>query len=127
MHTLTAMILGGVLCLATTGCAQSPTSVETVAMPAATEPADAASCAAAGGAWKGVGMMNVEACVMPYPDAGKVCSDSSECTGDCWADGAVTPEQAGTRATGYCQPTNMPFGCRSQILKGVVQPGLCVD
>lgn len=81
-----------------------------------------AECAVAGGNWGPVGLMQVEACTLRAPDAGKQCSDSSECAGACWSDGAP-----GSKGTGYCQPTNMPFGCHSEVREGMVQPALCAD
>ncbi len=79
-------------------------------------------CQAAGGKWGPVGLMGVEACTLDAPDAGKVCSDSSECVGECWSTAEI-----GSKATGYCQPTNMPFGCHASVKDGVVQPALCAD
>lgn len=89
-------------------------------MPA--EPANEADCVAAGGQWGRVGLAGIEACTMPSPTAGKQCTDSSECAGSCWSDAAP-----GSKAHGYCQPTNMPFGCHSEVVDGVVQPALCAD
>jgi hypothetical protein len=79
-------------------------------------------CTKAGGTWGRVGLLGTEACTLPSPDAGKQCSDSSECAGQCWSSDA--PGQPGK---GMCQPTNMPFGCHSEVLNGVVQPALCAD
>ena len=81
-----------------------------------------AECKVAGGNWGPVGLMGTPACTLKSPDAGKQCSDSSECAGDCWSDGAP-----GSKGTGFCQPTNMPFGCHSEVKDGVVQPALCAD
>lgn len=85
-------------------------------------PQTAVECAAAGGEWGPVGLMRTEACTLKSPDAGKVCSDSSECAGSCWSD-----EAPGSKAAGFCQPTNMPFGCHSEVRDGIVQPALCAD
>lgn len=133
MRALVKTILGGALCLAVAACAQPARTAAPDAPSAAppavasSEPTDAASCAAAGGSWQGVGLMNTPACVIPYADAGKACTDSDQCEGACWAEVAMTPEQAGGKVTGQCQPTNMPFGCHSEVIKGVAQPGLCAD
>ncbi len=40
-----------------------------------------AQCVAVGGQWQRVCMMGTLACVKPYADAGKVCSDGSQCAG----------------------------------------------
>ena len=119
------LILAGALAVLT-ACASPPPPVET-AGPAMAEPTDAASCKAAGGDWHPVGLLQAEACEIPYPDAGKVCTDNDQCAGQCWAEGVSPFEEAGQKGTGRCQPTNMPFGCHSDLVGGIVQPGLCVD
>lgn len=91
------------------------------------EPGDEATCKAQGGNWQTVGMMQTEACEIRYPDAGKTCTDGSQCTGGMCLTDAATPETAGARTTGVCQPTNMIFGCYSEVRDGVTQPGLCAD
>ena len=91
------------------------------------EPRDEASCKAQGGNWRTVGMMQTEACEIRYPDAGKTCTDGSQCAGGMCLTDAATPENAGARTTGVCQPTNMTFGCFSEVKDGVTQPGLCAD
>jgi len=108
--------------LALAACAQTtaPSSQAAPQMPA--EPQSQAACLSAGGAWGPVGLSGTLACTMPSPTAGKVCSDSTECAGQCWSDAAV-----GTQAKGICQPTNMPFGCHSEVRDGVVQPAMCAD
>ncbi|MBO9717066.1 MAG: hypothetical protein J7507_09710 [Pseudoxanthomonas sp.] len=86
---------------------------------------DRAECAARGGTVRSVGMFATPACVIPYPDAGKACSDASECQGVCMAEaGAVV----GDFAIGTCQRDNRDvFGCYHEIEKGVVVGGMCVD
>lgn len=113
------------LALALAGCAQSTPTVATAPqakpqMPA--DPASEAECLVAGGKWGPVGLMGTPACTMNSPTAGKACSDSQECAGQCWSD-----QPPGTKAAGMCQPTNMPFGCHSEVVGGVVQPALCAD
>lgn len=83
------------------------------------------NCARLGGYVQRVGLLGREACVVPYKDAGKACTDGSQCEGDCW--GEARPYAPGELATGKCQPTNMPFGCNSRIDNGVASPVLCVD
>ena len=121
------MIRSLALCLdfGLAACAQTAPPVATAPqakpeMPA--DPATEAECLAARGKWGPVGLMGTPACTMTSPTAGKVCSDSKDCAGQCWADAP-----AGTRTTGMCQPTNMPFGCHSELVAGVVQPALCAD
>ena len=65
-------------------------------------------------------------CVLPYADAGKVCTDSDQCMGDCrLADGPSLP--SGTTATGVCQANTSPFGCFANVEDGKVDAALCVD
>ncbi len=116
------------LALVLAGCAQAPQTPPTPPtvtsgvpeMPA--DPTTEVDCLAAGGAWGPVGLMGTAACTMTSPTAGKACSDSKDCAGQCWSS-----EPAGAKATGICQPTNMPFGCHSEVVDGVVQPALCAD
>ena len=91
--------------------------------------AERKACIAAGGAVSPQGLAGYEMCVLPYKDAGKTCSDSSECLGQCRAQSLSTPQQSeATQAVkGQCQANNIPFGCYSEIIDGTVQPGLCVD
>ncbi len=91
--------------------------------------AERQSCTAAGGTVSQQGLAGYEMCVLPYADAGKVCSDSSECLGQCRAQTLNTPQQseAAQSITGQCQANNIPFGCHSEIIGGTPRPGLCVD
>ncbi|WP_292052528.1 hypothetical protein [Brevundimonas sp. UBA5866] len=91
-----------------------------------TTPAEA--CAAQGGTFKPVGRAQTMRCVLNYSDAGKICSDSSQCQGDCLAEPATTGSTtAGSATHGRCAPTSDRFGCRTEIRNGVAQPTLCID
>jgi hypothetical protein len=86
---------------------------------------DVPACTAAGGTVHGVCMFGMPACVLPYSDAGKVCTDKSECQGRCLQVGAgATP---GTQAVGACEATNEPCGCTSPVEHGVATQGICED
>jgi putative hemolysin len=116
--------------LALTACSStSPTAPASGAAPAPASSfaADEASCAAAGGELKPLGRLQRMQCVVPYADAGKVCSAKSDCTGQCLAEGdsEIAP---GTKATGVCQrDVSQNFGCRQRIDGGVAQGTICVD
>lgn len=86
---------------------------------------DTKKCTTDGGTIRGVGMLGTPACVIPFPDAGKTCSDESECQGSCVApDGAPV----GTSISGTCQrDTHDFFGCINTVDHGVVVAGLCAD
>ncbi len=79
---------------------------------------------AKGGSYGPAGLLGANRCTLPYSDAGAVCTDSAQCEGQCYAGDF---DAAGYEGTGECQATDNPFGCNSEIIGGVVQPGLCVD
>ena len=87
--------------------------------------AEKADCTKQGGEMKRVGLMGDYACVIPTKDANKVCANDSDCEGACWITGH--PAGPDPKARGFCQPTNMPFGCYGTLDKGVVSATLCVD
>jgi len=82
------------------------------------------ACAKAGGQVQPVCMMQKPMCVISFRDAGKTCSDSSECLGRCQTAESV---QAMKPATGKCAATNDPCGCFQTVEKGVAQYALCAD
>jgi hypothetical protein len=84
-----------------------------------------AACEARGGNWRQVGMMGLWTCVTAMPDAGKVCSDRSDCTGQCIYEGAGRPP-AGVQPQGRCQRTSVQFGCFTYLEKGQAR-AICVD
>ena len=86
---------------------------------------DQEQCRAEAGTIRGVGMFGTPACVKPYADGGRPCSDGSECTGLCKA-----PESSivGSRSTGTCQKDTHDFyGCYDKIETGTVVAGVCFD
>ena len=88
---------------------------------------DKAACAAKGGHVTQGGLLGFWGCEIPFPDAGKACSDKSDCAGRCYAADNTDRSAAPGKAKGKCQATNSPFGCHAEIDKGVVEPALCVD
>ena len=71
-------------------------------------------------------------CVIPYPDAGKVCSDSSQCTGTCRITGdeirakKVVPGVATVKGT--CQRDKFDIGgCYAKVTKGMLGVVVCMD
>jgi putative hemolysin len=83
-----------------------------------------AICAARGGAMQPVGRIQRQTCVVPYADAGKICSDKADCQGACIADGNAESQAA---TTGQCQKTNVQFGCYAKIVNGKSTGTICVD
>jgi hypothetical protein len=96
-------------------------------------PKDQASCQALGGRWGAIGIFPAKVCNLPTKDAGKVCSDSSECDGDCIAElSKAQLEQAMRfRATfhtnGKCTAWKMVLGCKPVVRNGTVKGLLCRD
>lgn len=90
--------------------------------------AERAACLQQGGRIEGVGMMGTPACVIPYADAGKACSNKSDCQGICMRDDVGGPvPNPGDQMTGTCAPTNQTFGCFTIIDEGKVKSSLCQD
>lgn len=86
---------------------------------------DQADCKARGGAIEGVGMFGTPACVVPYADAGKRCTDSDDCQGFCKGPEGIA---AGTPATGRCSLNSADhFGCSSVVRNGLAGETLCAD
>ena len=91
----------------------------------ALEKIDVQACTERGGTVRGVCMFGLPACVVEYSDAGKTCSDSAECEGDCRLQESRLP--IGTKTTGFCTENNDPCGCWSQIEDGEVTETICAD
>ena len=85
-------------------------------------------CRAQGGNWQRVCMMGSLACVKPYADAGKACTDGSECAGKrCLApQGAnVLPGQGPMQ--GQCIANDNPCYFGINIEKGYTVPTAVAD
>ncbi len=91
--------------------------------------AERALCESVGGTVRRAGMRGWEHCIQDMPDAGKTCSDGS----DCVADRCIIPPQEGREyspgetATGICAPTDEIFGCFTRVTGGKAEPTLCID
>ncbi|AMT97006.1 MULTISPECIES: hypothetical protein [Psychrobacter] len=86
----------------------------------------AKECLAKGGEYTKEGRLQAYRCVQQFSDAGKSCSDSSECQGKCTnSDTAI--EAGKTNVKGTCAANDTPFGCRQTIEGGVAKGFLCVD
>ena len=84
----------------------------------------AAQCTAKGGTIQPVGKAQIPTCVLPYADAGKACTDKSQCEGQCVIEGNL---EAQGPATGTCQKTNRQFGCYARLVDGKATGAICVD
>jgi hypothetical protein len=87
--------------------------------------ADRAACEAEGGSVQRRGMLGMEQCVHAYADAGKQCTDSSQCQGKCVGSaGAVSPDKP---ASGTCQADDRLYGCYAEVRQGKAVNAICVD
>ena len=89
-------------------------------------------CTASGGKVVVAGRARYESCEMTYPDAGQVCSDTSDCHGLCIAnqiDARHLKDAANLagQITGTCQKTNNRFGCHTIVKNGTISAKLCID
>ncbi|WP_436356054.1 hypothetical protein [Brevundimonas sp. CEF1] len=88
--------------------------------------AEASACAARGGEMQQVGRARTWQCVVKYADAGKRCTDASQCQGQCEISGnsGIAP---GAAAAGQCQADSNRFGCRTTVKDGKAEATLCID
>ena len=125
---LKAVLLAAGLVLA----ACSPTPAPAPALPLQDEPeppkmtVTTSSCTARGGQMQQVGRAQTWQCVVNYADAGKRCTDASQCEGQCEIAGN-SGIAAGTAATGVCQADSNRFGCRTTVKDGKAEATLCID
>ena len=91
--------------------------------------AERADCMAKGGRIEGVGMFGTPSCVIPYADAGKVCSNDRDCQGRCLfdLDGSGPTPKVGDPLGGACEATNSTFGCFTEVDEGKAKVSICVD
>ena len=93
------------------------------ARPVGAEP-DPDDCARQGGTIRPVCLTQEPMCVISYPDAGRPCRDDDDCAGACLA---TTAGNRGEPASGVCQSSNDPCGCRTYVENGRIADGICVD
>ncbi|MFQ3231661.1 hypothetical protein [Reinekea sp.] len=86
---------------------------------------DALTCESQGGTVENVCMQNQLFCIQSYSDAGKTCTDSSECLGDCRVEGQFI--EANTETSGFCSADNNPCGCFQAVEAGIAEYAICVD
>ncbi len=75
-------------------------------------------CKAQGGAWGPQGRLQMAMCDLPASDAGKPCTDSSQCQGLCLV--------SDTSSMGACSPRTVNFGCYDIMADGVKMT-ICID
>lgn len=130
--TMKQLILAAVFA-ALCACAPAiaPESATPPAQAAASRPGDStdiANCAARGGVIDTVGRMQRQVCRVPYADAGKTCSNKSDCTARCILDREEGDAEPGSgKVAGRCQQYQTQFGCFSEVDGGRVKSTICVD
>lgn len=89
---------------------------------------DQEACKDNGGVVRQAGLLGFPRCILPYADAGNICTDGGECEGKCLNKDDVTDyDGAPGTQKGVCQSNDNPFGCYSEIENGTATPFLCVD
>ena len=84
-------------------------------------------CESVGGRVERAGRLGAEHCIQDLPDAGKVCSDESDCIGRCVIEDSDDEPARGTTSNGVCEATDDQFGCTTLVNGGVIEGTLCVD
>lgn len=89
----------------------------------------AAVCKARGGVIRTVCLRAQPMCVLLYRDAGRPCTDSSQCLGRCLASGPTRrPFWPWEKpVVGACARDNDPCGCKTEIVRGRPQDDICTD
>ena len=75
-------------------------------------------CLDQGGTWGPQGLAQMDMCDLPATDAGKSCTNSSQCQGLCLAND--------TPSTGTCSPRTLNFGCHD-VMEDGIQMSICID
>ena len=84
------------------------------------------ACTVQGGKFAQQGKLGCYQCVVTYADAGKACTDGSDCQGNCESRGEYA--DVGTaNQTGQCSADSSPFGCHQVINNGVAESAICID
>lgn len=88
----------------------------------------ATQCEASGGRWERVCMMGVLACVKPYADAGKACTDGKQCAGQrCLAPQGVPVFPGQGPMQGQCIANNNPCYFGINLENGYTVPTAVAD
>ena len=120
--------------------ASTPPGVAAVTPPQLPSNDTRLDCEKAGGEWKAWCVPNTPSCVMPWPDAGKQCTDSSQCESRmCMVDLSVTCTgenecqdppfipRPGELAMGICKREDVSCGSYIEIRHGLAQEPYHVD
>jgi len=78
------------------------------------------ACLQKGGSWKQWGLAPAESCNLPATDGGKVCTDFSQCQGNCLGENLKSTE-------GKCTDWVRTGGCQFILRNGKVNNVICSD
>jgi hypothetical protein len=81
-------------------------------------------CRLLDGSWEKQGMAQDWGCIVPTPDAGKVCTDDSQCSLLCLPD---KNSRWGQQSSGVCIDRFDTFGCIRGMKEGLPTGGICAD
>jgi hypothetical protein len=81
-------------------------------------------CEAVDGIWKGVPEAEYALCVRKATDAGRPCSDGSQCIVGCVMSGSV---EVGVKTRGICRGNDSGYGCFQEVRRGIAQDVICND
>jgi hypothetical protein len=81
-------------------------------------------CVAAQGSWGPAGILGEPMCHFVPTDAGKACTDSTQCESKCVS---ATRVRYLARVTGVCHDSFLPFGCLQRVHAGKAGQALCID
>jgi hypothetical protein len=84
-------------------------------------------CLAQGGRVGMAGPSGDEMCALPFRDAGRACTDRSQCAGLCLAPEPPAQGKPAASTVGHCQAFNYPYGCHETVDHGQVSGALCTD
>ena len=89
--------------------------------------AEARQCRARGGEWRPVCRRQIPRCVMLFSDAGRRCTDNSQCAGRrCLYQGGLGDRPTGP-VTGACAANDDPCGCTAEVVQGRIANAMCAD
>ncbi len=66
-------------------------------------------------------------CKIEFRDAGRACTDSSECLGGCIVLSGGMHALGGAKLSGVCKSTNVQYGCAEYLQRGRVVRSECID
>ncbi|MGB0845594.1 MAG: hypothetical protein ACPGSM_02670 [Thiolinea sp.] len=114
------------LCSVSAACVNNPPAADNTTTTTVTGTLSAAGCNNSGGKWVRGEKSMFYGCLRQAKDAGKSCTDSTQCQFHCNARPGEKPKP-GQPAVGQCQATNSYGGCNIEISKGLARKVFCTS